>query len=218
MTASSGVLCLGTRPDAGVWEKECKALGFDVPLPIKQGNPGMAQLKAFFRRRYDWVFFAGHFAGSRLYNDRGDVSLTFSAESITLSAGGETAVLRKGTEDLQLSAPALVLWGGCSTLGNADTVTALHGLFGDHTMVGFQAMTGWRMVKAMLDGGGFINRPFFRRVTQNSSGSDCRDAWLATANAGYGGGGNEHRFAAVDPDGQRWIVRDRAIVRDRKLY
>ena len=35
---NTGILCLGTRPDASTWQKGCYDLGFKVPLPIKQSN------------------------------------------------------------------------------------------------------------------------------------------------------------------------------------
>jgi hypothetical protein len=219
MSSKNGILCLGTRPDATTWEKGCRALGFDTPLPIKKPSPTMDELKAFFGRSYDWVFLAGHFSGGRLYNESGTVGVRFSAEAVVLEVGSDTVELRRGTSALGLSAPALVLWGGCSTLGSTATVSALHTLFGSHTMIGFQAMTGWRMVDAML-GQGFMKdkRHFFTRVTADSTAEELRTAWMETARLGYAGGDLEDRFAAVDPNGQRWVLRDKKVVRDAKLF
>lgn len=44
------------------------------------------------------------------------------------------------------------------------------------------------------------------------------DAWMQTAKLGYAGGSLENRFAAVDAAGQRWILRDKKIVKDSKLF
>lgn len=219
MSDKNGILCLGTRPDATTWEKGCRNLGFDTPLPIKKPSPTMDELKAFFARSYDWVFFGGHFSGGKLFNESDSVGVRFNETEVVLEVGGDTATLRRGTSDLGLTAPSLVLWGGCSTLGSKETVKALHSLFGNHTMIGFKAMTGWKMVDAML-GQGFMKdkRHFFTRVSADSSAEELRTAWMETARLGYAGGDLEDRFAAVDPDGQRWVLRDTKIVRDVKLF
>lgn len=219
MTDKNGILSLGTRSDATTWEKGCKALGFDAPLPIKRSAPSMDDLKALFGRSYDWVYFGGHFAGNRLYNDKGDVGVRFAADRVTLEVGSDRVELTRGSSALALSAPRLILWAGCSTLGNNAVVADLHRLFGDHTMVGFRAMTGRRMVDAML-GAGFMadKRHFFTRVTAASSAVELRTAWMETARIGYAGGSLEDRFAAVDPNGQRWVLRDKKVVRDSKVY
>ena len=219
MTDKNGILSLGTRSDATTWEKGCKALGFDTPLPIKRPAPTMDDLKAFFGRSYDWVYFGGHFASNRLYNHAADVGVRFAADRVTLEVGSDRVELKRGSRELGLSAPRLILWGGCSTLGDDSVVTDLHRLFGDHTMIGFRALTGRRMVDAML-GAGFMaaKRHFFTRVTAASSAVELRTAWMETARIGYAGGSLEDRFAAVDPHGQRWVLRDKKVVKDSKVY
>jgi len=216
MTDKTGILCLGTRGDATTWEKGCKALGFDAPSPIKKSSPTMDELKAFFASSFDWVFFGGHFASRRLYNASGSVGVRFAATGVTLEVGSETATVAK--KDLRLQ-PRLILWGGCSTLGNNDLVRDLHTLFGDHTMIGFKGLTGWRVVDAAL-GAGFMkgNKHFFTRVEAGSSSADLTMAWMQTGALGWGGGDLENRFAAVETDGQRWILRDKVVVRDSDLF
>jgi hypothetical protein len=218
MTDKTGILSLGTRADATTWEKGCKGLGFDAPLPIKKPSPSMDELKRFFASSFDWVFLAGHFGGNRLYNESGQVGVRFGADAVTLEVGSESVELKRGTSDLQLK-PRLILWGGCSTLGNNALVRELATLFGNHTMIGFRAITGWKMVDAML-GAGFLagKQHFFTRVEAGSTSAVLADAWMQTARLGYGGGTLENRFAAVEASGQRWILRDKTVVKDSKLF
>lgn len=218
MSSSTGILCLGTRPDASTWEKGCSALGFDVPLPIKKPSPTMDELKRFFARSYDWVFFGGHFSGGRLYNESGSVGVRFADDSVTLEVGSASAALRRGTAALGTQ-PKLVVWGGCSTLGSSSMVQQLHTLFGTHTMVGFRGITGWKVVDAML-GQGFMKQKqhFFTRATASSSSAELTAAWMETAKLGWSGGTLEDRFAAVDESGQRWVLSKGTVKKDAKLF
>ena len=218
MTDRTGILCLGTRPDATTWEKGCKALGFDAPLPIKKPSPTMDELVQFFGSSFDWVFFGGHFSGGRLYNESGAVGVRFAGDAVTVEAGDESRTLKRGSADLKLQ-PRLVLWGGCSTLGSTALVRELHSLLGNHTMVGFRGLTGWKVVDAML-GAGFMadKRHFFSRVEAGSSSPDLTSAWMQTAKLGWSGGTLEDRFAAVDTGGQRWVLQDKQVARDSKLF
>jgi hypothetical protein len=86
-------------------------------------------------------------------------------------------------------------------------------------MLGFRRMTGIDMCNAMFTGGGFIRRPFFTRVAADpSSDVTCRNAWMEAAREGYGGAENESRFAAVDPDGTGWILEDKTIKKNGKMF
>jgi hypothetical protein len=218
MTDRTGILCLGTRPDATTWEKGCRALGFDAPLPIKKPSPTMDELIRFFGSSLDWVFFGGHFSGGRLYNESGAVGVRFAGDAVTLEVGNESTTLQRGSAELGLR-PRLVLWGGCSTLGANALVRDLNALFGTHTMVGFRGLTGWKVVDAML-GGGFMagKQHFFARVEAGSSSAELTAAWMQTAKLGWAGGTLEDRFAAVDTGGQRWVLRDKQVVKDSKLF
>ncbi|MEZ4553150.1 MAG: hypothetical protein AB7L91_08695 [Dehalococcoidia bacterium] len=218
MTDKTGILSLGTRPDSTTWEKGCKGLGFDAPLPIKKPSPTMDELKQFFASSFDWVFFAGHFAGDRLYNQSKDVGVRFAADSVTLEVGSDKVTVKRDSSEFGLR-PRLVVWGGCSTLGLNSRVTYLHSLFGDHTMLGFRGLTGYRVVNAMLGAEFMANRQhFFTRVEASSSSDVLTDAWMQTAKLGYAGGTLENRFAAVDSTGQRWILRDSQVVKDSKVF
>lgn len=218
MSDSTGILSLGTRADATTWEKGCKGLGFDVPLPIKKPAPSMEEMRRFFGSSFDWVFMAGHFGGARLSNESGQVGVRFGAEAVTIESGEDTATLERGTADLRIQ-PRLIVWGGCSTLGDSALVRELHTLFGAHTMLGFRGVTGWKVVDAML-GAGFMagKEHFFTRVTAGSSSSELAAAWMATAQIGWGGDTLENRFAAVEENGQRWVLRDKKVVADAKLF
>ena len=216
MTNRAGILSLGTRADATTWEKGCRGLGFDVPLPIKKPSPTMDELKRFFASPFEWVFLAGHFAGRRLYNESGNVGIRFAADAVTLEVGNELAKVEK--RDLRIR-PHLILWGGCSTLGSNDLVRDLNTLFGSHTMVGFRGLTGWKVVDAALGAGFMVDkRHFFTRVQADTSSRGLTEAWMQTGALGWGGGSLEDRFAAVDTSGQRWILRGRQVVRDSDLF
>ena len=216
--AKTGILSLGTRADATTWEKGCSALGFDVPLPIKRPSPTMEELKRFFAGSFDWIFLAGHFSGDRLYNESAQVGVRFNADAVTLEHGKDSVILRRASSDLRLQ-PQLIVWGGCSTLGSSSLVRDLQGLFGSHTALGFRGITGWRIVNALL-GGEFMKdkKHFFTRVVAASSSAELTAAWMETARLGYAGGDLEDRFAAVDTSGQRWVLRDKKVVRDSKLF
>lgn len=215
----TGILSLGTRSDAGDWEKGCKGLGFDAPLPIKDAQPDMESLKAFFARPAEWLYIGGHFLSPELYNEAHDVSVQFYADRIDLRARGERATLRKGTEDFKLAGVSLIVWAGCSTLGSREFVAAMNSLFGSHLMIGFRRMTGIPMCSAMFTGGGFIKRPFFSRVGADPRDAGaCRKAWLEAALEGYGGGENEDRFAAIDPDGTSWTIAGNSITSGARFY
>jgi hypothetical protein len=189
MTLSSGILSLGSRKDATTWENGCKRLGFDTPNPIKKGFPTMTELRAFFKSTPDWIFLASHFGDLEMSNDDGSVSLTFATNEVTLKAAGETAVVKKGV-DFTLDANCkVVLWGGCSVCSGETTIRTMRTLFGPHVLLGFNGLTGWKIVDAML-GGGFIGagRHFFDRVAgKESDPVGIRAAWMETAKFGYGG-------------------------------
>ncbi|PFG44518.1 hypothetical protein ATJ88_3243 [Isoptericola jiangsuensis] len=213
-----GILSLGSRGDASTFQAGAVALGFTATAPIKKSAPTLAELKDFFAHDHEWLYLGGHFGGRELSNDAGDVTLTFHADRIELASGKESATLRRGSADLGV-VPRLVLWGGCSTLGNNQLVADLGVLFGAHAMLGFRDVTGWKMVDAAL-GKGFLagKKHFFTRVAADSTPAVLTDAWMQTAKLGWGGGTEEHRFAAVDDTGQRWVLRDGRVVKDKKLF
>jgi hypothetical protein len=55
-------------------------------------------------------------------------------------------------------------------------------------------------------------------VEAGSSSSDLVAAWMDTTKLGYAGGTLENRFAAVEENGQRWVLRDKAVAKDAKLF
>ena len=86
-------------------------------------------------------------------------------------------------------------------------------------MLGFRGVTGWRIVNALL-GQEFMKgrQHFFTRVTATSNSAELTSGWMDTAKAGYAGGDLENRFAAVDDTGQRWVLRDKKVAKDAKLF
>lgn len=216
---SAGILSLGTRRDATTFEKGCAGLGLKARLPIKKPNPTMAELESFFAGPARWLFFGGHFGGRTLSNEQGNVEIRFESDHVKATVDDAKAQLHKKGSAFRLHEDCVVvLWGGCSVCTDADTVRTLRTLFGEHVLLGFAGLTGWRMVDALL-GGGFIKKEhFFDRLSPGKlEPAAIRDAWMRTARRGYGGGDLEGRFRAVDPDGQEWRLTGGKIVRGRKF-
>jgi hypothetical protein len=214
----TGICSLGTRKDATTWEKGCQKLGFDVPLPIKKPSPTMQELKTFCKSSPDWIFFAGHYGGLTMTNERDTVEIRFGADHVKLTAGDESASVKKGTPDFELDKNCkVILWGGCNVCTSKYVIRTLRTLFGAHVMLGFAGLTGWRMVDAML-GGGFIKIHFFTRVKDCfTNPAKIRDAWMQTARDGYAKSDFEDRFRAIDPAGQEWLLNKGRITRGRRI-
>lgn len=220
MALSTAIISLGTRKDATTWENGCKKLSISASLPIKKPKPTLDELKAVFKLKPNWLYFGGHFGGLELSNDADDVTIDFSAKSVAIEVDKETAELKKGSADFGFDASCqVVLWGGCSVCEGEDTIRAMRALFGEHVLLGFAGLTGWKIVDAML-GAGFIKEPnhFFARVAgKETDPVAVRDAWMNAAKSGYGGDENEDKFRAIDPNGQEWKLSKGKIVRGRKI-
>jgi hypothetical protein len=205
--------------------RQCAALGFDVPDPIHEPSPTLDRLEGFFGREADWVYFGGHFNESALYNDKatmgikGAVVITFARDHIDLQAGSATRTIAGCGK---LRSARLICWAGCSTLANPEVVRDLAALFDAPVMIGFRRRTGPKMCDAMFSGGRpkqFIHKPFFARIAGALDDPIAwRKAWLQAALEGHAGTENEDRFAAIDSDGTEWLLRNKAIVRGRKLF
>lgn len=219
MAKSTAILSLGTRKDATTWEKGCQGLGFDLAAVIKKPYPTIDELKTLFKTKPHWLFLAGHFGSMQLLNEKEDVWVKFATDKVELQVKKEKATIEKSGGDFGLSANCeLVMWGGCDVCTNRNTVKILRTLFGEHVLLGFRDTSGWKMVDAML-GGGFIKSDhFFDRVKGHEDDPIAiRDAWMKTAQKGYGGGDLEDRFRAVDRNGQEWELRKKKIVKGRKF-
>ena len=216
MPPTTGILSLGTRQDATTWEAGCKGKGVATVSPIiKKPEPSLTELKTWFVGSQNWLFIAGHFS-SYLYNEKDTVSVTFQNDGVDVKVGAESAKLRKSDNSFTLEKSAkVVIWGGCSVLGDAGHIKTMRKLFNNPLMLGFAGLTGWRIVDAML-GNGFIKPPqaFFERLTNKEDPSNIRDAWMETAKFGYGGNSEmEPKFRAVDPNGQSWCLKDKKIIK-----
>ena len=216
MALTTGILSLGTRQDATTWELGCKANGLETVSPvIKKPEPSLADMKTWFVGSPNWLFIAGHFS-SYLYNEKDTVSVTFLKDGVDLKVGAESAKLRKSDSSFALEkSTKVIVWGGCSVLGDASHIKTIRSLFNNPLMLGFAGLTGWRIVDAML-GNGFIKPPqaFFERLSDSADPSNIRDAWMETAKFGYGGNPEmEPKFRAVDPDGQSWCLKDKKIIK-----
>jgi hypothetical protein len=220
MAKNTAILSLGIRKDATTWEKGCKDLGFGTPSPIKKPSPTLDELKAWFKSKPHWIYFGGHFGDLTLSNEDSTVEIEFGEAAVKVKKDGATTELKKGSADFTVDANCeVVLWGGCSVCSGETAIRTMRSLLGNHVLLGFAGLTGWKMVDAML-GGDFIKgeNHFFARVKgKESDAVAVRDAWMETAKFGYGKSENESKFRAVDPDGQEWKLQKGEIVRGRKI-
>ena len=216
MKLKAGTLALGTRRDAATWGSGCMTAGLDLTHSVRKSTPSLEEVRDIFNAPLDWLYLGGHFSGRELYNEDHSFGLKFEATHIEVRQDG-SAVARLSPEDSSMSlgaTVAVVLWGGCSVCGSAETVRVLRKLFRNHTLLGFAGLTGQAIVDAML-GGGFMKKShFFRQVEGDIADPDLvAQAWMRAAKAGYGGGSIESIFRAVDYSGQGWMLRDGKIVR-----
>lgn len=219
MPKSTTILSLGTRKDATTWEKGCQNLGFTVDAVIKKSYPTLDELKTVVKTKPHWIFLAGHFGGLQLLNEKEDVFVEFAKDKVTLHVKKEKEQIDASSNDFGWNtASEVVVWGGCDVCSGKNTVETLRLLFGEHVLLGFQGLSGWRMVDAML-GGDFIKKDhFFDRVAGHEDDPEAiRDAWMKTAKLGWGGDTLESRWRAVDRNGQEWRLKDKKIIKGRKF-
>lgn len=211
-------LALGTRQDAGTWDKGCASVGLDQLTSIRDPSPDMDDLKAFFAQTPDWLYLGGHFGSLQLMNDallddkKGAVDIKFSKDHVTINIDGAKEKLSRADDTFQLHKNVVViLWGGCSVCDTTHTMRTLRTLFDQHVLLGFAGTTGVAMVDAML-GNGHIKDHFFKNVKGNTGDLDAvAQAWMKAALAGYGNGWGHERFRAIDFDGQGWKLEDGKI-------
>ena len=192
-----------------------KGWGFPQLQSIRTGHVKLATAQQFFRSSPEWLYMAGHYSGQQLYSENDETTVAFTNDAISLSTMGGSAQSKKADNTFALHKNIkVVIWGGCSLLGNDDEVTMMRNWFGDHVMLGFAGLTGWRILQAMF-GGGFIpkNSSFFARLGRNPSPEDIVNAWMETAQQGYGGVPMEEKFRAVDTKGQGWRLSSKKIVK-----
>lgn len=212
-------LDIGNPIDGRSFEKGCRErMGMRAETSLLKTNPTLDELSQFFENYPSWLYLSGHHIPLTLYNDFG-VSIDFKATGVELTVNDKTKTISKVTGAFKVHVSCgLIVWGGCSALRNPDTVKLYRTLFDNPVMLGYAASTGYQINNAML-GGGFIRKDFFARV-QELSGNDpnaLRNAWLETANWGYGGSDMEKLFRAVDEDGQEWQLESKKITKGRKF-
>jgi hypothetical protein len=212
---------LSAQADGRSWEAGCTRLGMQAKTSIFSQTPTMDELVAFFQTPCEWIFMSGHFlyGSGKFYSDKG-VSIVFSDDAVDMTVGGERRRLTKAGGDFRLHfGCSLVVIAACSALHSDGRIRSFRTLFDNPVLLGYAAMCGVAINQAML-GGGFIANAFFGRVRNKRALNDrnaARDAWMETANAGYGGGAIESMFRAVDQDGQEWMLSGKQIVKGRKL-
>ncbi len=219
ISGTYATLDIGAPKDGRSWEAGCKQLGRTTRASIINDAPTMDQLVAFFRTPAEWFYMSGHFYALELFSDK-PAGVTFSGGAVEVAVGSETRRLPKASGDFQLHLGCkLVIWAGCSTLKNDWEIRTFRTLFNNPVLLGYASMTGSGINDAML-GGGFITNAFFSRVRTKLAQNDrnaVRNAWMETANWGYGGGALESKFRAVDADGQEWMLSGKKVVAGRKL-
>ena len=221
--ASTSVLSLGTRKDAGYWSDTCASeLGYTSTHKITKAVPNLKEVKDVFAATDDWLFLGGHFThASHLYNEAGTVTIRFKADSVEVDhPDGSGIALKKGAGFKQNTRIKVLFWGGCDVHSDAATVTTLRTLFDSPLMMGWRGTTGWEVLYSVR--GGFGNaaphsaKDFFSRVAANPSNAEAvRKAWMETAADTTWGAATppfESRFSVIMPDGQEHRLPGREAV------
>ena len=221
LRSTYSTLELGAQKDGRSWEAGCVRLGMRSRSSIFSQTPTMDDLVAFFRTPCEWIYMSGHYlyASGKLYSDEG-VSIVFLDDAVDVTVAGEKRRLTKASGDFQLHVGCtLLVIAACSALTLESRIRTFRTLFDAPVLLGYARMCGVAINTAMM-GGGFIANAFFGRVANKRAQNDrnaARDAWMETANAGYGGGDIEDMFRAVDEDGQEWKLSGKTIVKGRKV-
>ena len=212
-------LDLGNPTDAKTWEAGCRSLGMEVEDSVMSSSPGTERLKDFFFGQPDWVYLSGHFAGGDLWGEDGD-TITFAADHVVIDSGGVQTRLPQENGFMMSKYCGLVIWGGCSACSSAASIRAIRSLFINPTILGYAGSTGWKINDAML-GGGFIRPHFFANLRASGAGpyssATIVKAWMEAAKWGYGGGGMESMFRAIDVNGQESKLVNGEIVLGRQV-
>lgn len=233
MTMTTGILAISAKGLARAWGKGCKGIGVRIAKRITAHEPSGREIRQFFRESPDWIYLGGHFSGMRLYNYRKNDtrSVRFMRRRVKVTLQNADGVessffLSKRESKFNLHKKCkIVLWGGCSVCEERDTIEKLRDLFGQHLLLGYADMTGWKITNALLGGGKIHNRleinrekSFFGRFdgTKLSDLEYIRRIWMQTALDAYGGKKYEHLIRAIDPNGQEWWLKNNKIKRGLK--
>jgi len=212
---------VSAQRDGRSWEAGCVRLGMTARTSIFSQTPTMDELVAFFRTPCEWIYLSGHYmyGSGRFYSDKG-VGMVFLDDGVSVTVAGEKRTLTKAGGDFRLHVGCtLVVFAACSALRQESHIRTFRTLFDKPVLLGYAAGTGVAINNDMLGGGG-IAHAFFSRVRNKRAQNDrnaARDAWMETANAGFGGGVIEDMFRAVDEDGQEWTLSRKTIVKGRKM-
>lgn len=219
MALKFSTLELGNPTDGKTYEAGCRSLGMEAEDSLMTSKPGTAKLTELFAGRPDWVYFSGHFAGGDLWGEDGD-SVTFKSDRVVIESGGSNTELVQGDGFQMHVYCSLIIWGGCSACASTGLIKSMRQLFVNPTILGYAGSTGWKINDAML-GGGFIRTHFFANLRAAGSGpydsQTMVKAWMDAAAWGYGGGGMESLFRAIDNTGQEWKVVNKKVVAGRTI-
>ena len=209
--ATTSVLSLGTRKDAGYWsDTAASELSYSSTHKITAPKPSLADIKKVFGASDDWLFLSGHFThADHLYNEAGDVTIRFENNGVKVKHTEGTLTLTKGTHFQQHGKLKALFWGGCDVHSNPSTVATMRTLFGNPLMVGWHGTTGWEVLYSVMGGYGnnspHSTRDFFDRVKSNPSNAPTvRKAWLDTAGDTTWGAATpsfDSRFSVIMPNG-----------------
>ena len=218
--ATTSVLSLGTRKDAGYWSDTAAiALKYSSTHKFTKPKPSLADIKKVFGASDDWLFLGGHFThADHLYNEAGDVTIRFEKNGVKIDHTDDVVSLKKGDDFQQHSKLKALFWGGCDVHSEKATVATLRALFGNPLMVGWHGTTGWEVLYSVMGGYGNKSphsaRDFFARVKSNPGDPETvRKAWLDTAEDTTWGSATpsyESRFSVIMPDGSEYKLPSRS--------
>lgn len=229
MAIRYATLCLGRRRDVVTWEESCEALGFQKACSIVKVVATPADVATFFATEAEWVYLAGHAIDDMMHGEGMKPVITFRSDGIAVQEGpaAPARMIAVGSAGFRMRQVQVLISGGCSVFEDRFKVPVFRALFGNPVILGPWDQSGPAMMNLMLGGGG-VKNAFFQRYLSN--GGNAVQAWLATAQAIYGGGAPsgyhrrdgqpvsvEENFRAADKEGQEWLVRDRTIIKGRLL-
>lgn len=215
MALKYSVLALGTRADAGEWERGCsKVLGQDKAVVLRKAKPTLDELATVFNTEAHWVYFGGHSTpgekASWMFNDafKHDAPSTSPEGSVLLQmfptnlqviryqpdkgkvipVGRE---FKKGGTGFALRKNLKVtLWAGCSLLQDEKAVSNLRSLFGAHLMLGFFKPTIAEVTYKVLQRDPLVadeRTYFFERAQPDPADPEfVMDAWFQGALNAHG--------------------------------
>ncbi|MEO6446579.1 MAG: hypothetical protein ABIZ91_14855 [Gemmatimonadaceae bacterium] len=236
MSLPYSVLALGTRADAGEWERGCsKVLGQTRGVVLRKARPTLDELETVFDTEAAWLYVGAHSMPGKkaawLFNDlfdhdapsrspEGAVLLQLFPTNAQLMryqpvSGKVGPVARERRVDgrgfaLRRSL-RVSLWAGCALL-QPDAIPILRSLFRPHLMLGFYNPVSSDAVFEVLKRDPLMadeRTLFFERAQPDPEDPKfVMDAWFTGALHAHQTPEKVRKFgfAAVDAKGERWVM------------